>query len=163
MSGESTHVVHCGECDLVLDANPSIPVDERQPCPRCGNTESRYVKVTVTDEIGVSDTVEATKTVPVVTAAETESAQPVNVVVTPGTITVKATFPRPTISVSPPTLAHRLLEVRVYEPTSDDESWYWQLDEGQENISPGICLDLDDASLQLAESMSEHLGRQETN
>ena len=163
MSDESTHIVHCGECDLVLDANPSIPVDERQRCPRCGNTESRYVKVTVTDEIGISDTVAATKTIPVGTAAETESAQAVNAVATPGTITAKATFPGPTISVSPPTLADRLLKIRIVEPTSDDESWYWQLDEGQENISLGICLDLDDALLQLAESMSEYFGRQETN
>lgn len=162
MSDEPTHPVHCGECDLALDESPSTPVAERQPCPRCGNTEARHIEVTITDEIEVSDAVAGAQTIPVGAAVEAESAVSANVVVTPGTIKVKATFPKPTISVSPPTLAERLLEVRIIEPTSDDPSWYWQLDEGQENVDLGICLDLNDMMLQLVVAMGEHFGLEET-
>ena len=120
------------------------------------------MEIAVTDMIEVSDSVAGTQVIPIGTAVEAESVVSVNVTVTPGTVAVKAAVPRPTISVSPPTLAERLLDVRIIEPTSDDPSWYWQLDEGEENVSLGICQDLDSAMLQLAVAMGEHFGPEES-
>jgi ribosomal protein S27AE len=48
--------VECGKCGLVLDERSDIPMEKRQPCPRCGST-SRTVDGAATLEAAVSTSV----------------------------------------------------------------------------------------------------------
>jgi hypothetical protein len=41
----------CATCDTVLDEPSNLPVDERQPCPRCGSL-SRSHRVELKDSVG---------------------------------------------------------------------------------------------------------------
>jgi hypothetical protein len=45
--------VHCGNCKLVLDEDPSVQPSLRTPCPSCGST-SRMFDCTITEKIGVT-------------------------------------------------------------------------------------------------------------
>ncbi len=45
--------VVCGECGGAIDEPPSIPVEQRLPCPSCGSTSRRF-HVTVACSAGVS-------------------------------------------------------------------------------------------------------------
>jgi hypothetical protein len=54
MPGSTTNT--CGDCGHVLDESPSIPVEQRAPCPECGSVK-RKVLVEVSDTIEIHDIV----------------------------------------------------------------------------------------------------------
>jgi hypothetical protein len=58
MSGNDATVT-CGNCGRVLDETPSLPPEQRQPCPVCGSTK-RSVNVVVSAAVGVAAAINAT-------------------------------------------------------------------------------------------------------
>jgi hypothetical protein len=44
--------VSCGECRVPLDERSDVPIEERQPCPRCGST-ARYFGVHIQSTVRI--------------------------------------------------------------------------------------------------------------
>src|SRR5437870_4900883 len=53
------NTVACGNCGTTLIEPPSMPADQRQPCPECGSVSRRYE---VQDAVGVAFGVTSTVT-----------------------------------------------------------------------------------------------------
>jgi hypothetical protein len=57
---QSAVQVACGQCRLALDERSDLPVEERQPCPRCGSV-GRFFDVQLKGEVGLTSRMAARK------------------------------------------------------------------------------------------------------
>jgi hypothetical protein len=57
---QSAVQVACGECCLPLDERSDLPIEDRQPCPRCGSV-GRFFDAQLQDEIGLTSRMAAHK------------------------------------------------------------------------------------------------------
>ena len=100
---------NCGECDGLLREAPSLAFEDRKRCPTCGSMPRKFV-ANLVESLALTDHPQ--------------------VVVSPTTFRVAASFPQGTVTVTPPlpteVVTNALhIEVNLLEP---DEKNQWGMD-----------------------------------
>jgi len=57
---EPRPIVYCQDCGARLDESPTLPPDDRSPCPNCGSRARRF-EVTLKDQADAADTLDVVR------------------------------------------------------------------------------------------------------